>query len=64
MCLSVLGKDLKVGDVIEVWWGRDRIVGMVPYTGPLSCLQGSMIASFALNNTGMTIEPNMIFTIL
>lgn len=51
---------LKVGDTIKVWWtpGRDTIIALAPYRGPLLSLlgEGTKIASFALNKTGMTLE--------
>lgn len=55
----VLGRDLKVGDTIEVWWSprRDTILSLRPYTGRLTCFKaGAKLAEFALNQTGMTIE--------
>lgn len=56
----VFGRDLKVGDVIEVWWkpGLDRITRLRPYEGPLTNLfpHGAQIASFALLRVGMTID--------
>ena len=62
-----LGKELKVGDTIEVWWGRDRITALRPYNGPLAHLWadqgGARLADFALNKTGMTIEPHMRFDV-
>jgi len=64
-----LGKDLKVGDTIGVWWsgGRDRITRLTPYRGPLEYLWendgGARIADFAVNRTGMTIEPGEVFEV-
>jgi len=65
------GKQLRVGDTIEVWWanGRDTITGLRPYHGLLSPLWdkyggGAKLADFALNKTGMTIEPQIIFAVL
>ena len=53
-------QDLKLGDTIKVWWapGRDTIIAMHPYTGPLLHIlgEGTMLADFALNPTGMTLE--------
>lgn len=64
----VYGSDLKVGDTIETWWhpGRDTITDLFPYIGPLAHLwQGTArIAAFALNNVGMTIEPQMRYTVV
>lgn len=56
-------EELQVGDTIEVWWSprRDTITRLSPYTGPLACLKGAKIASFALNRVGMTLEPGAIY---
>lgn len=58
----VEGKDLRVGDVIETWWtpGRDTVVEIRPYTGPLLDLlgAGTRIAVFAICVSGMTISPD------
>lgn len=56
-----LGRELQVGDIVEVWWapGRDQVRSLRPLTGPLADLfdgEGRM-AEFAVNRTGMTIEP-------
>jgi hypothetical protein len=60
-----LGKQLKVGDTVKVWWGRDTITALRPYKGPLAHLWaeqgGARLADFALNKVGMTIEPQMGF---
>lgn len=56
---AVDGKDLRVGDTIEVWWTprRDTITDLRPYTGKLASLwpTGARIAGFAICATGMTI---------
>jgi hypothetical protein len=54
---------LKVGDVIEVWWkpGLDTIVDLQPYLGPLECLRGGRLATFAQLRSGMTIEPGSMY---
>jgi len=66
-----LGKQLRVGDTIEAWWGngRDTITGLRPYNGPLSHLWdryggGARLADFAINKVGMTIESQMLFNVL
>ncbi len=73
MCLPrrTLGKQLRIGDTIEVWWGngRDTITSLRPYTGPLSHLWDryggvARLADFALNKVGMTIEPQIVFNVL
>lgn len=62
-----LGKKLKVGDIIGVWWGRDTITSIVPYNGSLAFLWekdgGARIASLAINKIGMTIEPHILFEV-
>ena len=56
---------LKVGDTIKVWWapGRDTITKLTPYNGPLLGLlgQGTKLAEFALNKTGMTLVADDVF---
>lgn len=56
----VFGRDLRVGDTIEVWWqpNRDTITGLRPYKGPLAHIwqEGAMLADFAILKTGMTID--------
>lgn len=51
-------EQLQVGDTIEVWWRpfRDTIVALRPYEGSLRRLGLVQIASFALNQHGMTLE--------
>lgn len=55
------GSELKVGDVINVWWSPnvDLITELVPYTGFLSYLWNdeARIAKFMINRIGMTIGP-------
>lgn len=61
---TVLGKDLKVGDTIRVWWNPDNvedpvdtIIKLRKYPSLLSdFLLISRAASFEKNKTGMTIE--------
>ena len=61
----VYGRELKVGDTIEVWWHphRDTIVSLRPYEGSLLKLwtDGAQIAEFALLKTGMTIDNGDIY---
>lgn len=61
----VLGKDLKVGDTIKVWWSavtavpnEDTITKLIPYTGRLAYLwpKGAQLASFRYLKSGMTID--------
>jgi len=65
-----LGRDLKVGDTIKVWWGngRDTITTLTPYHGSLRHLWdkdgGAKLADFSLNKVGMTIEPIAIFDVI
>ena len=51
------GKDLRVGDTIDVWWkpGRDTITELRPYVGPYASFICS-VAYFAINKVGMSIE--------
>jgi hypothetical protein len=62
--MEKLGRELVVGDVIEISWWRvkhDRITALKPYVGTLSYLWaedgGARIASSAINPIGMTIGP-------
>lgn len=57
--ITIDADDLRVGDTIEVWWqpGRDTVVSLRPYDGPLECIKDGQIAGFAISKTGMTIEP-------
>ena len=65
-----LGKHLKVGDTIEVWWrpGRDTILAVDAYDGPLAYVWeaqgGARLAAFAINRSGMTIEPGERFIVV
>lgn len=55
-----LGKDLKAGDTIKVWWypGQDTIVKIKPYDGPLNHLfpEGAQLTKFLILKGGMTID--------
>ena len=68
--MRTLGKHLKVGDTIEVWWkpGRDTILALEPYHGPLAYLWeeqgGARLATFVINRSGMTIDPGERFTVV
>jgi len=46
---TVFGHELQVGDVLEVWWrpGRDTIMALTPYEGPLKALVASRMDTFA-----------------
>lgn len=57
---------LRVGDTIKVWWhpGTDIIMSLAPYRGPLECLQGGRLATFAINKGGMTIEPGSEYELI
>ena len=64
----ILGSDLKVGDTIEVWWvpRRDTITALQPYTRPLAHIfpKGALLADFAINQSGMTIERDHDFAVI
>ena len=68
--MRTLGKHLKVGDTIEVWWkpGRDTILALEPYHGPLAYLWeahgGARLGTFAINRSGMTIDGGEWFTVV
>lgn len=56
---TIAAADLRVGDTIKVWWhpNTDTITSLEPYRGPLECLKGGRLATFAILKGGMTIEP-------
>ena len=62
------GHDLKVGDILEVWWrpGRDTITEIEPYKGPLESIfsEGASIAYFAIWHLGMTIPHTEAFKVI
>jgi hypothetical protein len=60
-----LGKELKVGDVIKVWWnpGWNKITMLHPMRSLLPEMKDARAASFELFPTGMTIEPGMAFEV-
>lgn len=62
--VMVDGKDLRVGDVIEVWWQprREQITRLEPYSGPFDFI--CCVARFALSPTGMSIGRNQRYTVL
>ncbi len=62
---TVAGRDLKVGDVLKVWWkpGRDTVTKIEPYRGPLESMfqkesEGASIAYFAIWRLSMTVPHN------
>jgi hypothetical protein len=64
----VLARDVKVGDVLEVWWAprRDIVTAIAPYRGPLECMQGGWIFTFALLPVkgGMSVAPGDTFQMI
>lgn len=68
MATTTRGADLKIGNVIEVWWSpkRDTIVEMHPYRGPLEYLfpKGAQIAIFAQFKCGMTIDNDDVYEVI
>lgn len=66
MASRVFGRELRTGDVVEVWWapGRDTVIRFVPYQGPLAYLwpKGVRIIEFALLKNGMTAGNDDVFT--
>jgi hypothetical protein len=57
--MNTTGRELKIGDVINTWAGKKRIVGFKDYTGPLAYLwpEGARLADFDIG-VGMTIANN------
>lgn len=65
---KVLGKDLKIGDIMEVWWepNHDTITN-IRYRDEkykINVYKGFTVAEFAINRKGMTIFPDEVFDIL
>ncbi len=54
---KITGSEIKVGDVLNLWLGKVRVVALKPYTGPLAHLfpQGAQLADFDQKG-GMTID--------
>lgn len=62
---TIRGSELKVGMTVAVWWGRETIVALRPYTGPLAHYfeAGAQTAEFA-SARKMTVdndELNVVF---
>jgi hypothetical protein len=53
---------IKPGDVIAVWWkpGRDTVIAVRPYEGPLACFKGGKILTFA--RIEMTAGPGQMYS--
>jgi len=71
----ILGKNLKVGNTIKVWWDRsdrgakpneDKIVKLTKYDGPLNHIfkHGARIAEFAYSKVGMTIPNDEVYEVV
>lgn len=60
MTTQIKGSELRVGDVIDVWWqpNKDTITGLRPYKGRLESIfpEGAQLAEFLINKSGMTID--------
>ena len=56
------GDELKIGDVIDTWAGKKRLVSFEDYRGPLADLfpEGARIAAFDIGG-GMTIPNNELY---
>jgi len=67
---TIHGEDLRLGDVVRVWWGckRDTVTGFREYTGTYrfeSPWKGAQIVEFAaLPVVGMTVLANDRFEVL
>lgn len=62
--MTKTGGELKLGDVINTWAGKKRIVALTPYTGPLAHLwpKGARIAKFDIGSS-MTIPNDEPFAV-
>lgn len=67
--MKVTGAELRVGDVIELWYARRvTITALRPYTGPLAGLfapAGAQLAECALHSpaTGITIDNAEVYEV-
>jgi len=64
---TINAHDVKVGDILEVWWKprRDTVIGIKPYEGLLECMKDGWIFEFALlPSKYMTVSPDDNFTLL
>lgn len=68
MNTQVKGSELRIGDVIDVWWSpnRDTIIDLKPYKGRLAyCFpEGAQLAEFLINKGGMTIDNSDYYKLL
>lgn len=60
------GSELRPGDIIDTWFGTQRVLTLRPYTGPYrdGILKGARIATFAPSPLAMTIESDMGFDVI
>lgn len=60
------GSELRVGDTIKYYTdGRtDTVMSLRPHPDPANIWNGkAQIATFAINQLGMTIDPQQVFTV-
>jgi hypothetical protein len=67
--MYTLGKHLKVGDTIEVWWQpkRDTITNMTPHSGKNAYIfepGGAQFFTFQVNQAGISMGNNDHFWVL
>lgn len=66
--MLVRGSDLRVGDVIAVWWngGNDTITSIRPTKTMLTDVfpEGIKVATFVFNRSGMTIDVRQTYEVL
>jgi hypothetical protein len=63
----IRGRELQVGDTIELWYGpkRGTITEFGPHDDPHNLFGGeARVAEFAQTHLGMTIEPDGFYTLL
>ena len=60
--MIVNASKIRVGDTVATWWrpGRDTVMEIEPYTGPLEELAGGWLFKFAICD-GMTAAPGDTF---
>lgn len=62
--MQIKGTELKVGDIIEVWWkpGHEQIITLEPYTGPFDFVCST--AKFGIFPLGMSITRDESYEVI
>jgi hypothetical protein len=62
--ITKIGKDLRVGDSIKLWYGIARILRLERYSGPLSYLFDGVAMTATLDRGGITIDPTATYEVV